>query len=58
MFLMPKESRKKLGRKAMDYVASEFSFQKTVDSWHNDLTDLIENWKLNRPKTWNLEEIK
>jgi glycosyltransferase involved in cell wall biosynthesis len=38
-------NREKLGAKAREYVLSEFSYQKTIDMWHETLCDVIENWQ-------------
>jgi glycosyltransferase involved in cell wall biosynthesis len=54
--MSPKE-RKALGEKARAYVMSEFHIDDTVDKWHNTLTDLIENWRENKPKQWSLQEV-
>ena len=42
------EKRKEIGIKAREYALSEFGYQKTVDQWHDSLTDTIENWKERR----------
>ncbi len=42
------EKRKEVGMKAREYALSEFGYQKTVDQWHDSLTDTIENWKERR----------
>ena len=55
MFKMPKEEREKLGKKAGNYVKSEFNYQTTIDLWHDSLNDLIKNWK--NKKMWSIEEI-
>ena len=46
LYNMGEEKRKELGKKAREYVRSEFSYQKTVDLWHDSLEDTINNWKL------------
>jgi len=45
LYNMGEEKRKELGKKAREYVRSEFSYQKTVDLWHDSLTETINNWK-------------
>ena len=45
LYSMPETERAKLGQKARDYVLSEFSYQDTVDKWHDTMVELIENWK-------------
>ena len=42
------EKRREIGIKARKYALSEFGYQKTVDQWHDSLTDTIENWKERR----------
>tara|TARA_Y100000310_G_scaffold343167_1_gene449608 strand:+ start:8417 stop:9661 length:1245 start_codon:yes stop_codon:yes gene_type:complete len=39
------EGRSKLGNKAREYAQSEFSFQKTVDLWHETMSRTISTWK-------------
>ena len=55
MYSMKKEEREALGRKARDYVQSEFSLQATVDKWHQSLWDLTENYS--KDKKYCIEEI-
>ena len=45
MYEMGPEERSRLGKKARDYVQSEFHLDTTIDLWHNTLTDLHNNWK-------------
>ena len=56
MYEMGPEERSRLGKKARDYVQSEFHLTTTIDLWHNTLTDLHNNWKENQ-KRWVLKEI-
>ncbi len=56
MYEMGPEERSRLGKKARDYVQSEFHLDTTIDLWHNTLTDLHNNWKENQ-KRWVLKEI-
>jgi len=51
------EGREKLGKKARDYVMSEFNHQTTIDLWHDSLLGLIEDWKNNKRKRWSIEEV-
>jgi glycosyltransferase involved in cell wall biosynthesis len=51
MYRMGPEKRKELGKKAREYVLSEFSHQKTIDLWHDSLTDLVDNWRT-RHESW------
>ena len=39
------EERSKLGNKAREYALSEFSFQKTIDLWHETMNRTIDTWK-------------
>lgn len=45
LYSLSKEERKELSKKVQSYVASEFSIQQTVDSWHQTLTELVEGWR-------------
>ena len=57
LWKMPEKDRKQLGQKARDYVLSEFSYQKTIDLWHDSLLKLVTEWKEEKPKLWSLEEV-
>jgi len=51
MYRMSPQERSALGEKARSYVQSEFSYQATIDAWHETLNHTIDNWKSNY-KTW------
>lgn len=51
MFELGPTGQKELGNKARDYVLSEFSYQKTIDLWHETMVDTTKNWK-SRYKFW------
>ncbi len=55
LYSMKKSERKELGKKARDYVMSEFSYEKTIDLWHETMTETIENWE-SRYERWRIEE--
>jgi glycosyltransferase involved in cell wall biosynthesis len=57
LYEMPKSKQKKLGRKAREYVLSEFNHQKMIDQWDASLTALIDSWKEKRGQRWVLEEV-
>jgi len=56
MYEKSPDEKKQLGNKVRDYVLSEFSYQKTVDDWHDSLNKTIENWKSNYDR-WVCEEF-
>ena len=56
MYEMSPEERKELGIKAKNYVASEFSYDKTIELWHETMNSTIENWKNNYGR-WECKEI-
>ncbi len=58
MYEMGFEKRREIGAKAKSYVASEFSYQKTVDMWHDTLKKTVEDWKAGKSKRWTLKEVK
>jgi len=47
MYKLGPEGRKKLGQKAKKYVEEEFSYQKTVDLWHETMLNTIDTWEQN-----------
>ena len=55
MYKKTPEEKKKLSQQCIDYVASEFSYNKTIDLWHESMVDTIENWK-SRYNRWTVEE--
>ena len=50
----PQES-KELSRKVEKYARSAFSYQKTVDLWHESMIETIEKFK--HRKNWDIQEI-
>jgi glycosyltransferase involved in cell wall biosynthesis len=56
MYSLSPEEKEKLSEKCVNYVNSEFSYDKTIDLWHESMKETIENWK-SRYKRWSLEEI-
>ena len=52
---MSDKEREDLGEKCISYVKSEFSFQNTVDMWHESLTKTIEDWKAGKSTTKRFE---
>lgn len=57
MWSMQPDERKKLGKKAQDYVFSEFNHQKTIDLWHESLLEVVNKWKNDKPALWDLSEV-
>ena len=55
---MPAAKRKELGHKAKEYVNAEFKHETMVDQWHESLVNIIDEWKTNPPKRWELKELK
>tara|TARA_R110000824_G_scaffold22535_12_gene82429 strand:+ start:160 stop:1404 length:1245 start_codon:yes stop_codon:yes gene_type:complete len=45
LFELDEEEKKNLREKVLNYVNSEFKYQKTVDDWHDTMVDVCENWK-------------
>ena len=56
IYELDSEGREALGKKAREYVESEFSMQSTIDAWHESLGSLIENWREKR-KSWTVESL-
>lgn len=57
MYKLGLEGRKDLGQKAKRYVESEFSYQKTIDLWHETMLQKLENWK-DSYERFTIKEIK
>tara|TARA_Y100001970_G_scaffold294352_1_gene451293 strand:- start:14910 stop:16163 length:1254 start_codon:yes stop_codon:yes gene_type:complete len=45
IYSMSNEEKKVLSDKVLDYVASEFSIDKTIDDWHSTMLQLVEDWQ-------------
>lgn len=56
MYSLDKEQKMELSKKVKKYALEEFSYEKTIELWHDSLTETIKNWKLKRQKIF-LEEI-
>ena len=56
MYSLDKDQKIALSKKVKKYALEEFSYKKTIDLWHNSLSDTIENWKTNR-QNFCLEEF-
>lgn len=57
MFDLGVEGRKRLGQKAREYVLSEFSSEKTIDTWHETLNKTIDDFKANKKKRWSVTSL-
>ena len=55
LYSMTDEQKNTLSRKVLEYSNTEFSYQKTIDLWHETLKGTIENFK--NYKSWDIEEI-
>ena len=50
MYSLDSEQKIALSKKVKKYALEEFSYEKTIDLWHESLTATIENWKNSRRK--------
>ncbi len=50
LYSLDNDSKEKLSKKVKKYAYEEFSYEKTIDLWHDSLIDTINNWKINRNK--------
>jgi glycosyltransferase involved in cell wall biosynthesis len=46
-----------IGKRAKNYVESEFNHQKMIDDWDKTLVETIEKWKISKNKRWRLAEV-
>jgi signal recognition particle subunit SRP54 len=53
---MTPQERADLRKKVRNYALSEFSYQKTIDDWHDTSINLIKTWKEKR-KNWEVTSI-
>lgn len=56
IYSLKKEEKLSLSKKVKNYAHDEFSYQKTIDLWHNSLEETIKDWKKNR-KNITMEEF-
>jgi len=45
LYRLSPEEKKELSLKVRSYVQEEFSYQRTIDLWHDSLNDMLKNWK-------------
>ena len=48
MYMLNNKEKLELSKKVKKYVDEEFSYEKTIDLWHDSLINTIKNWKENR----------
>ena len=48
MYSLDDKSKENLSIKVKKYVQEEFSYEKTIDLWHDSLIDTIDHWRANR----------
>jgi len=56
IYSLSKEEKIKLSKKVLNYANEEFSYQKTIDMWHESMLSCIENFK-DKKKSWTIEEV-
>jgi len=57
LFLQGPEKRAEIGKKAREYVLSEFSIEQTIASWHRTLSDTIERWRHHKEEMYQPWEM-
>ena len=55
LYEMSSQEKKELSRKVKKYANEEFSYQKTVDMWHNTMMQAMKDFRTR--KNWQIEEI-
>ena len=55
MYTMDENQKQQLSEKVKSYVSSEFSYNKTIELWHDSMIHTIKNWKSSYSR-WTLEE--
>lgn len=56
LFETPISERELLRKKVRNYALSEFSYQKTVDDWHETALNLVQTWRENH-KPWEVRSF-
>ena len=56
MYNFGPKKRKALGKKAKEYVESEFGYQTTIDLWHDTMNDTVSNWR-ERYQPWTCKTL-
>jgi glycosyltransferase involved in cell wall biosynthesis len=56
MFKMSPDDKIALRQKVRNYALSEFSYQKTIDDWHDTMKEAIENWR-SRSNPWEVTTL-
>ena len=56
LFCLSPDQKLELRQKVVNYAQEAFSYQKTIDDWHDTMKNTIENWKKNY-KRWEMTEI-
>ena len=57
MYNMGKEERKALGKKARDYVLSEFALENTISQWDETLLKLVQDFKKKPSPRWTFDAV-
>ena len=58
LYSMNEIERNNLKAKCRNYALEEFAMDKTIDSWHDSLTTLVENWKVGKRTTPRFEMLE
>jgi glycosyltransferase involved in cell wall biosynthesis len=56
LYSLSDTERRALGQKVLSYARSEFSFNNTIDTWHNTASQLLSTWKQNK-KNFTIKEL-
>ena len=59
LYSMPKEEKVALSNKVRSYVQSEFAMQNTIDSWHDSLLQLTNDWQsgIRKVPRYDIKEV-
>ena len=56
IYNLDQDAKLQLSQKVKKYAYEEFSYERTIDLWHDSLLETIENWRDNRKNIY-LEEF-
>ena len=57
MYEVGPEERTRIGLRAMEHARREYNIKFLIERWDQTLSDLVDNWRNNRPKTWEKIEL-
>jgi hypothetical protein len=58
IYEMTPEQKDAMKKKVLEYVDYEFNYKNVISKWDETLEKCIKDFKIKRPKSWSIQEIK